>query len=83
MKRAAKIAAVVLLAAAFAYFIWPTPWVYYDGGQFAWRRNRFTGDVDMLYPSGWKRAESYRSPPAVEDKKAWAEFERNFGPGMK
>jgi hypothetical protein len=48
-----------LLVAAFAYFVWPTPWTYYDnvdawGVQSTLRTNRFTGRTDKLTERGWQ-----------------------------
>ena len=54
---------VVVLALAFAYFIWPTPYQYIDvaagvkDGQYvvtSARVNRFTGRTEwLLFPVGW------------------------------
>jgi hypothetical protein len=43
-----------LLAAAFAYWVWPTPWRYdhWEGGG-AIRTHRVTGRMQVLRDSGW------------------------------
>jgi len=40
-----------LLVAAFAYFVWPTPYVYLPGPEgVPVRVNRFTGSSHYLFP---------------------------------
>ena len=56
------LAAALLLA--FAWVVWPTPYAYYPNSVLATsagaqgaavRRNRFTGAVDILWITGWRR----------------------------
>ncbi len=66
MARTGRLLLGAVIAAAlpgFAYWVWPTPWAYYelhDPGQvrgerwpLAWRRHRFTGELGFLTRSGW------------------------------
>lgn len=39
------LAVVVLVAASFAVWVWPTRWVYFGGDGITYRRDRFTGAV--------------------------------------
>ena len=39
-----------LLIVAFAYFVWPTPWVYHLNGDEIFRVNRATGSVEFRHP---------------------------------
>ena len=45
-----------ILAAAFAYYVWPTPWHYFDGypGIHERRVHRVTERAQILYPGGWQ-----------------------------
>ena len=58
--RAAIFAAVGLVLALAAYYVWPTPYRFYSGtgqlvGVMGYRENRVTGLVDVLTPTGWVR----------------------------
>lgn len=48
---------LVLLCAAFGYFVWPTPWIYSfsrpEADAMALRVNRFTGRAQILTSAGW------------------------------
>ena len=56
-----------LLVAAFAYFVWPTPWMYFGngmGGQVGTivRVNRITGTPYMLHgQDGWQKIRAKRT----------------------
>lgn len=56
MRRALKIAGRVLLVAilaAFAWFVWPTPWAYYEGGPaHLIRRHRLSGEIQWFLSTG-------------------------------
>lgn len=43
--------AAVLLG--FGCLVWPTPWAYYDGPHWSWRRHRWSGDMERLAVDGW------------------------------
>ena len=45
--------AAAVLAILFAYFIWPTPWVYSSDGPTQYRTNRFTAVTEMRLSDGW------------------------------
>ena len=52
----------LLLAVAFAVYVWPTRWRYdhmtVDGNIVPVRMDRFSGDADMLVPDeGWEPVE--------------------------
>ena len=48
--------ALALLLAAFAYYVWPTPWRVYNRGDGEWQRvHRLTGRSEFLDDDGWKR----------------------------
>lgn len=47
-----------VLLAAFALWVWPTPYRYFVVGQTLFRQSRFTQCVSPLTPTGWTR------PPA-------------------
>ena len=45
-----------LVLAAFAYWVWPTPWERFQWGDRApGRVNRFTGAVEFNVGHGWHR----------------------------
>ena len=55
MRRAALWVLALGVAAAFAVWVWPTPWVYYRSGGEEYRRSRFTQVIQRysdLMP-GW------------------------------
>jgi len=47
-KRAALGAALLVLALAFAWTVWPTPYRYHQFDKLEVRENRFTGSMDFL-----------------------------------
>jgi len=49
---------LVLVLAAFAYWVWPTPWKTYKTGRVNLRVNRFTGHTQRLWSSGWSDPDS-------------------------
>ena len=58
--RAALFAAVALALALFGYYVWPTPYRFYESagrlaGVMGYREHRLTGIVDVLTPEGWVR----------------------------
>lgn len=53
------IAAAVFFLAAFAYFVWPTPWREYEIQRGPYQKvnvrvNRFTGETQELKRDGWE-----------------------------
>lgn len=47
-----KFVAIVAVAFLFAWFFWPTPWVYNQTGE--QRSNRFTGATECTEGNGWQ-----------------------------
>ena len=45
---------LALLVAAFAYFVWPTPWVPYSRSTEIIRVHRVTGHTQVLLRRGWR-----------------------------
>ncbi len=43
-----------ILVAAFAYWVWPTPWVTYSGSSEIRRVHRVTGRYQVLMRLGWR-----------------------------
>jgi hypothetical protein len=56
-----------LLLAAFAYFVWPTPWRYDIGkADTQVRVSRLTGEVYVRYPgTNWVRPSDLHTPPEL------------------
>ncbi len=58
-----------LLVAAFAYYVWPTPWTCYQidpgSSRSSWLRvNRFTGRTELLWDlKGWQRDLKWQRDP--------------------
>jgi len=63
-----------ILVAAFAYYVWPTPWRYFSdesyrggsGGVCNIRVHRVTGRAQILVRGGWRPYE--RSAPASSSR---------------
>ena len=49
-----------LLAAAFAYWVWPTPWQHFTRGELPIRTHRVTGRTEILVLGGWRVWEAPR-----------------------
>jgi hypothetical protein len=68
--RAALFAAIALTLALVGYYVWPTPYRFYDStgrlaGVMGYREHRLTGLVDVLTPEGWVRTSlSRRTRPS-------------------
>ena len=58
LSRVALALSAVALAAAFSFYVWPTPWSYYQQLGHNLRVNRFTGDTQMLTGDGWRHYNS-------------------------
>ena len=58
-----KLVAAVFLLAAFAWFVWPTPWRYARLGQQPVRTHRVTSRAELLTTAGWEVLER----PAVRE----------------
>lgn len=43
---------LVVVAALFAVFVWPTPWRWYQSEGMVFRINRFTGNLDGVNAYG-------------------------------
>ena len=79
--RAALFAAVALTLALVGYYVWPTPYRFYDSagrlaGVMGYREHRLTGIVDVLTPDGWIRTSlSRRARPSrsvtLQQASAW------------
>lgn len=73
LKRAARAFLFVAIAVTLAlagYYVWPTPYRFYDStgrliGVMGYREHRLTGIVDVLTPEGWVHTSlSRRAPPS-------------------
>ena len=69
--RAALFAAVALVLALLAYYVWPTPYRFYSttgrlAGVMGYREHRLTGLVDVLTPGGWVRTSLSRADASRE-----------------
>lgn len=42
------------LLVTFAFWVWPTPWRYFNARGENIRINRFTGHAEHLYGVGWR-----------------------------
>lgn len=58
-KALSVLAGVVVLA--FVYFVWPTPYRYFDHADGLYRVNRFTGYPMRLTTTGWASLEGQTS----------------------
>jgi hypothetical protein len=55
---------IALLALAFAYLVWPSPYRYTSlGGQYPVRVNRLTGRAEMLRGDGWQPMQPRKLDP--------------------
>jgi len=65
-------AGIAVLALAFAYLVWPTPWRYEHHAGLLVRIDRLRGNTDVLRGQGWERWQ----PPRPTIEEALAEIRR-------
>lgn len=82
MRRSVALAAAGVVAVAFGWFVWPTPWAYHAVGVHLIRVNRFTGAVQSTDgTAGWESfaVELKAPPPAPSEPPTYDEHLRARG----
>lgn len=75
---------LLLVIGVFAWYVWPTPYRYFDWQQMTLREQRFTGRIEYLDPGGWhdpnevssapKQADPFAAVPYANDRDPFADL---------
>lgn len=57
MKSSSKYVLVAMIAVAFLFFVWPTPYTYSTYHGVVYRTNRISGEQQASTPAGWTQYE--------------------------